>query len=139
MKENTPMFECRFPAYCGKYPYTGSEFAVLKTQNYQRRPFVVEAVKITKENFPEVADWCDGDMCNVEGEEPGKMYIKVPVNRPLHIKQTYAYVGHYVVKAGSGFKVYTPKKFEQDFIEIATVPTNSGDVHWSVVKLVPTS
>ena len=96
----------------------------MDVERYQRRPFFVEAVVVTPENMAEVSTWCDGTIV----VEDATSYIKVPVKRPMHIRQTYAYPGHYVVKAGTGFKVYTPKRFEADFHSVNQVDLDEIDL-----------
>lgn len=93
---------------------------VFKPQEYIRRPLVVLAEEVTEENMEAVATWCGGDIrtsgpSEEEGRPGEQKYIKVPVKRPLNNKQTQAYVGDWVLKAGSGFKVYTPKAFSSSF------------------------
>lgn len=86
----------------------------LDIQKFERLPFTVEAVEVTAENINQVARWCRGKVLT----EPGrarKKYILVEVKRALNDRQTQAYVGDYVLKAGSGFKIYTPKAFETSF------------------------
>jgi hypothetical protein len=83
------------------------------TEKYTRRPFEIEAIRITKENFNEVAEWCGGEIL----DHNGKQYIKVDVTRPLTEKQTRGFIGDWLLKAGSGFKVYTHKAFQHCFIK----------------------
>lgn len=97
----------------------------LKIEHYTRKPFPVEAVQVTEENLNEVAKWCGGDihtstktLRNDAGEETGKIklpFIKVDVHRPLNDRQTKAFVGDWVLKSESGFKVYTLKAFDNSF------------------------
>ena len=97
----------------------------LKIENYTRKPFPVEAVQVTEENLNEVAKWCGGDihtstktLRNAAGEETSKIkrpFIKVDVHRPLNDRQTKAFVGDWVLKSESGFKVYTLKAFDNSF------------------------
>lgn len=97
----------------------------LKIEQYTRKPFPVDAVQVTEENLNEVAKWCGGDihtstktLRNDAGEETGKIklpFIKVDVHRPLNDRQTKAFVGDWVLKSDSGFKVYTLKAFDNSF------------------------
>jgi len=97
----------------------------LKIEHYTRKPFPVEAVQVTEENLNEVAEWCGGDihastktLRNDAGEETSKIklpFIKVDVHRPLNDRQTKAFVGDWVLKSESGFKVYTLKAFDNSF------------------------
>lgn len=85
---------------------------MLETTRYSRKTFEVDAVQVTAENIAEVAKWCSG---NVRSDKSGKKYVKVRVQRPLEDRQTMAYVGDWVLYAGTGYKVYTPKAFLNAF------------------------
>lgn len=97
----------------------------LKIEKYTRKPFPVDAVQVTEDNLSEVALWCGGDihtstktLRDDQGVETGKIklpYIKVDVHRPLNDRQTKAFVGDWVLKSESGFKVYTLKAFDGSF------------------------
>ncbi|QGJ88052.1 hypothetical protein SEA_AVAZAK_75 [Gordonia phage Avazak] len=99
--------------------------SVLKTQTFQRKPFQVEAVQITEENFEMVADWCGGSIVTVQEPSvkqllPGepKRFIQVSVTRPLTKRQTEAYVGDWILFASKGYKVYANRPFLKNFEEI---------------------
>jgi hypothetical protein len=87
----------------------------LKIEEYERLPFTVLAVQVTPQNIYQVAKWCRGQV-RTEGKR--KKYIQVEVRRALNERQTKAYVGDYVLKAGTGFKIYTPKAFEESFQKV---------------------
>lgn len=84
---------------------------MLETVKYVRKPFLIDAVQVTADNMAEVAKWVDGD---VRSNDLGQ-YIKVRVHRPMNERQTQAYVGDWVLYAGTGYKVYTPKAFINAF------------------------
>lgn len=86
----------------------------LKIEEFERLPFTVQAVLVTAENIGQVARWCHGKV-RTTGRRGIQKYIKVEVKRALNERQTMAYIGDWVLKAGSGFKVYTPKAFEESF------------------------
>lgn len=87
---------------------------MLNPVEFIRVPFVVKAVEVTEENLSSVAKWCNGE---VRTNEKGVNYIKVHVRRPLNVRQTQAFVGDYVLSAGTGFKVYTSKAFKTSFVQ----------------------
>lgn len=91
---------------------------MLETMKYVRKPFYIDAVRVTAENITDVANWAGGD---VRTDSDGR-YIKVRVPRALTERQTKAYVGDWVLYAGKGYKVYTPKAFDDSF-EQASVET----------------
>lgn len=84
---------------------------MLETTQYIRKPFNIDAVKVTSQNMSEVAKWVDGD---IRTDDLGQ-YVKVRVHRPLNERQTKAYVGDWVLYAGTGYKVYTDKAFRNSF------------------------
>ena len=94
---------------------------MIETNKFARRPFYVDAVQVTAENIDAVAAWCQGDVrtfqteSNSEGVTRSQQYVKVRVYRPLNDRQTQAFIGDWILYAGTGFKVYTPKAFEKSF------------------------
>lgn len=93
----------------------------LDVKQFNRRSFPVDAVRVTEENFEDVAVWCDGNIhLSDETDQPvaiGTRYIKVRVQNPLSERQTKAFVGDWVLYAGKGYKVYTDKAFKKSFDE----------------------
>lgn len=96
----------------------------MQPKKYVRKPFEVNAVQVTEENFEEVAVWCGGTIVTTRSPQDdkaaGERYIKVEVSRPLNERQTKAYVGDWLLEAARGFKVYTDGPFARNF---ALVPT----------------
>lgn len=92
---------------------------MIDTKKFARRPFFVDAVQVTSENVEDVAEWCMGEVRTTEQTAEEK-YVKVRVLRPLTERQTKAFVGDWVLYAGTGFKVYTPKAFEKSFEPLGT-------------------
>jgi hypothetical protein len=88
----------------------------LAVKNFVRKPFNVEAVQVTAENMPFVADWCKGEV-QEDGDGAGR-FVKVAVRRPLYPRQTQAFVGDWVLQAGAGFRVYTDSAFLNNFNEV---------------------
>lgn len=95
----------------------------MKTHKFARKPFYVDAVRVSDANMEEVAEWCKG---TIEKSEEGT-FIKVEVHRPLTERQTQAFVGDWVLFAGSGFKVYTPKAFDKSFEKVKTLTKEQAD------------
>lgn len=85
---------------------------MLQPTKYVRKPFTVDALQVTEENISEVAEWCQGTLEEASNKDK---YIRVRVHRPLHDRQTKAFVGDWVLYTASGYKVYTPKAFEATF------------------------
>lgn len=85
----------------------------MQTTKYTRKSFDVDAVQVTAENMAQVSEWCGG---RIVGEGTDEPYIKVKIHRPLSERQTRAYAGDWVLYAANGFKVYTPKAFENGFV-----------------------
>lgn len=84
----------------------------LTTVKYRRKPFEVDAVRVTEENMILVSDWCSGEIRTTAN---GVRFIKVRVNRPTVVRQTRAFVGDWVLFAGAGYKVYPNRALESSF------------------------
>ena len=89
----------------------------MKTNQYVRKPFFVDAVQVTEENMAEVAKWCNGTLEAGDDARPDP-YIHVDVKRPLAERQTRAFVGDWILSSGNGFKVYTNVSFEKNFEDV---------------------
>jgi hypothetical protein len=97
----------------------------LKTHKFARKPFYVDAVRVSENNIEEVAEWCKGEVVN-NGTDP--IHIRVEVNRPLNERQTQAFVGDWVLFAGTGFKVYMPKAFDRSFEKVKHLSKEQADI-----------
>ena len=89
-------------------------------EQFVRKSFPVEAVRVTAENIEEVAQWCDGDV-QTENNQP---FIKVRVQNPLNDRQTKAYFGDWVLYAGKGYKVYKDAAFNKSFLKAPKADQN---------------
>lgn len=97
----------------------------MKTHTFARKPFYVEAVRVTDKNIEEVAEWCGGELGLAE---PNRRYIRVSnVSRPLNDRQRQAFVGDWVLRAGNGFKIYTAKAFDRSFEKVRTLTKAQAD------------
>lgn len=114
---------------------------MLETMKYFRKPFYIDAVQVTADNLAAVASWVNGE---VRIDKDKARYVKVRVHRPLDDRQTKAFLGDWVLYAGTGFKVYTPKAFANSFEQHSAVTTVHDDEDKSVdskkqsKKAVPT-
>lgn len=95
-------------------------------KKYLRKPFEVEAIQVTDQNFDAVAAWCGGKIVTVQETQaelpefdtvPQRRYISVEVARPLSRRQTEAYVGDWILYASKGYKVYANRPFMKNFEE----------------------
>jgi hypothetical protein len=91
----------------------------LKVEQFVRRSFPVDGVRVTVENFEEAAEWCNGD---IRQDDDGTKYIQVRVQTPLTARQTKAYVGDWLLYAGRGYKVYMDRAFRKSF----DIPRDEG-------------
>jgi hypothetical protein len=96
----------------------------MKTHKFARKPFYVDAVRVSEANIEEVAEWCEGE---IKTDDEGKRYIHIKVYRPLNEKQTQAYLGDWVLLAGTGFKVYIPKAFDKSFEKVKHLTRAQAD------------
>ena len=99
----------------------------METRRFARKPFFVDAVRVTSENMERVAEWCQGDVNTIDTGQSEERYVKVRVHRPMNDRQTQAFVGDWVLYAGTGFKVYTPKAFEKSFEEVTASSEETAD------------
>lgn len=96
------------------------------TTRYVRKPLYVEAIKVTEENFFDVARWCVGTINNMDESpvteatplSPNTQYIHVRVHNPKNPRQTRAQVGDWILYTERGYKVYTDKAFQQNFTKV---------------------
>lgn len=110
-------------------PIAKKDSIMVNTAKYVRKPFEVQAVQVTEENFEDVASWCGGTIVTTRApkeadeltETEEKRYIKVNVSRPLNERQTQAFVGDWLLEAEKGLKVYADGPFTRNF---ALVPSN---------------
>lgn len=85
----------------------------METRTFIRKSFEVEAVQVTAENMVEVAEWCRGRVVKAKADE--EQHVKVRVMRVMDERQTKAFVGDWVLYAGTGYKVYNAKAFVKSF------------------------
>lgn len=91
----------------------------LKTEKYARTPFFVDAVKVTEENFNEVANWCGGVIRQTDERGNGlEKYIFVHAHTPMSERQKQAFVGQWVLKSDKGFKVFPDDAFKRMFEKV---------------------
>jgi len=98
---------------------------MIKPAKYIRKPLIVEAIQVTEENFLEVARWCVGAICLIDGDitlqmiDPDddmmKFYIRVRVYNPKTPRQTKAHVGDWILYTVQGYKIYTNRAFFKSF------------------------
>lgn len=84
------------------------------TEKYVRRPLYVDAVRVTHENFEDLAVWCQGDIGVVEAH-PDTKFIRIRVHNPQSPRQTRAFVGDWILYTERGYKIYTDKAFRENF------------------------
>lgn len=82
---------------------------VLTFSSFVRRPFLVEAVKITPENIDELATL----LGEVKEKEDGEKYIVLDRRVVPNIKR--AFIGWFVTRLDENLRCYSPKVFEREF------------------------
>lgn len=88
---------------------------MIETIKYVRKSFPVDAIDVTESNMEEIAEWCGGEIEVVEENNRVIRYIYIDVHNPMTERQTKAFVGDWVLYAGTGFKVYPEKAFKKSF------------------------
>lgn len=83
----------------------------LKFSEYVRRPFVVEAVEITKENIGEIASFVG----ELKEKEDGTPFILV--DRRLVPNVYRVYPGFFMTRMGDHIRCYSRKVFVEQFTE----------------------
>lgn len=90
----------------------------MKTDKFARKPFLVDAVRVTSTNMVEAATWCGGVVKDETRGNRTVQYIYIEnIPNAKSERQKKAYVGDYLLQAGKGFKCYTPKAFDDCFEE----------------------
>lgn len=93
----------------------------LNVGSYVRKPVPVAAIQVSDANFEDVVEWCGGIVEFTEPKTPEdsrfvtRRYIRVNVQRPLGERQTMAFPGDWILRAGTGYKVYTHQAFISNF------------------------
>lgn len=96
---------------------------MLKTHKFARKPFYVDAVRVSETNIEEVAEWCSGKL----DEGPNGKFVQVEVYRPINDRQTQAHVGDWVLYTATGYKVYMAKAFDRSFERVKTLTKAQAD------------
>lgn len=100
----------------------------INTTTYIRNPLYVEAVQVTRENFTELALWCQGEIIEVPSDPSGKQwepYIQVRVTNPMNPRQAQARIGDWILTSDRGYKIYTPKAFANSFYLAPATPAKA--------------
>lgn len=87
----------------------------LNIQQYQRKPFPVEAVQVTLDNMQEVAEWCGGEIVLDKQGSRLVNFIKIEVQHAISERQKKAFLEDWVLKTNSGFKCYSSRAFPKNF------------------------
>lgn len=104
------------------------------TEKYVRKPLYVDAVQVTEKNFETIARWCFGSIGNIDETpvtkatdvDPPKQYIHVRVHNPKNPRQTKAFVGDWILYTERGYKVYTTKAFQANFLKVTSEESSEG-------------
>lgn len=112
---------------------------MLELSKAVRKPFEVTYVKVTPDNFDQVVAWTNGVV-----RTAGKArFIEIKTHKPANDRQKRAFLGDYVLVAGTALKVYTPRAFTAAFnlIEGTVLQPTSLDhqAEDSVIMVVDTT
>jgi hypothetical protein len=107
-----------YPSEYGLSVQLKREKPMIETTKYARKPFYVDAVRVTQNNIEDVAAWAQGEVRRDTDTGREIPYIHVRVFRPLDDRQTKAFIGDWVLYAGTGYKVYTNRAFLNSFDKV---------------------
>lgn len=96
---------------------------MVQTVKVMRRPFYADAVQVTEANMTEVAKWCQGEIITPDSGAP---YIRVNAFKAQTERQNRAFVGDWVLYAGSNVKVYTNSAYNNSFMPYVTRDQDSA-------------
>lgn len=86
----------------------------IKFETYQRRPFMVEATKITSENIESCAHMLKSSLrTNKVDDGPEEIYISL--NSEVVPQMPRAYVGWWITEMDGNFRCYSPRAFTGQF------------------------
>lgn len=97
----------------------------IEVSTYARKPFTVEAVKVTENNLDEVAAWCNG-----QAVKDAKPHVKLKDVHTREEKNTRAFPGSWILKSAQGYRIYGEKAFHACFTKADVEPKKP---HLSVV------
>lgn len=90
----------------------------MKATRFMRVPFFATGYRVTADNMDTIAKWCEGHVIR----DVSRPFVRVPVNRPTHKKQTEAYEDTWVIvtihRGERSFKVYTRDLLDKQFFEL---------------------
>jgi hypothetical protein len=98
------------------------------TEKYVRKPLYVDAVRVTAQNFDDIAAWCEGEVLTEEipGRGMTKKYIKVAVENAKYDWQKKAFIGDWLLcterDGKPSYKVYKSKAFQAAFDFVGPMP-----------------
>lgn len=100
----------------------------MEFNQYIRKPFSVEALEITEENFKAVAKLV-GSAKTKDGTRRTKEGVEyIALDRRLIPSVRRAYVGWYLTRLGEKYRCYSPTLFNAQFIEGAIIfPSDEVD------------
>lgn len=87
---------------------------MLETETWTRKSFPVKAVRITRQNIDQVAEWCGGTICKSLNDNP-QLYIALEKTEYNKIRISRAYIGDWVLLTNGIFKNYRNDKFGKSF------------------------
>lgn len=90
----------------------------IEPTTFKRRTFRVQAVRVTKENMRDLAEWCGGELARTL-DENYRDYISVPVGQVNgRVRLARAYVGNWITRLteANNFRVYKDSSFTEAFM-----------------------
>jgi hypothetical protein len=107
---------------------------MIVTTTWERRTFRVQAVRVTEENFFELAEWCGGTWTGAVGTNRyANRYITIQGRGNSTAR---ARIGDWITRLGdaNNYRVYQSKTFLEAFREIVSAEQRYAEVHQVVMN-----
>lgn len=88
----------------------------LQFDTFVRKPFTVEAVEVTADNFPEIAELTNGTIRQKEDGTPFIQVAKDNTKKEDGTPKTFRiYVGFWITRMNNKIRAFSKKRFLEEF------------------------
>lgn len=89
----------------------------MEFKQYTRKPFSVEAVEITEDNFDTILNLVGSSKAKEGNHHTKEGDVFIDLDRQLIPRVRRAYIGWYLTRLGAKYRCYSPILFNAQFIE----------------------